>query len=217
MKNIRMKQFLVAGLILFSNQTDAQQLPAIDSLKLIPANPTSNDVLKVVCHTIFPYGGCNLNASHAEQQGNDIFLSLDYTIGMITYICDRVDTIPIDNPGAGDFRLLVAITTNNQPTVHDTDTLEFHIDPFLGIQELASGSFDLYPNPFNREFTFKTSFPVKKMEIFSLTGRRVSLMDSFSNNSPIDVSHLEPGAYLILLTDENGNIHTRKALKHTHE
>ncbi|WP_343637648.1 T9SS type A sorting domain-containing protein [Fluviicola sp.] len=213
MKNIRLKQFLIAGLLFLSGHTFAQQLPGIDSLKLIPANPTSNDALKVVCHTIFPYGGCQLNSIHAEQQGNDIFLSLDYTIGMITYICDRKDTIPIDNPGAGDFRLLVSITTNGQATVHDTDTLEFHIDPFLGIQEFTSGGFDVYPNPFHHELTFKTTFPVGKMELHAMTGKLVYSGEQLPENPPIDLSYLEQGIYMVTLTDPDGNAFTRRIVK----
>lgn len=214
MKNSGLNRFLIAGLLFLSGQTYAQQLPAIDSLKLIPANPASNDVLKVVCKTIFPYGSCHLNNIHAEQQGNDIFLSLDYTIGMITYICDRVDTIPLSNPGAGDFRLLVSITTNEQATVHDTDTLEFHIDPFLGVREFTSGSFDIYPNPFHNEFTFKSDFPVKKMEWYSLTGKIAYSVKNLPENGLIDLSHLDQGIYLVTLTDPDGKMVTRRIVKY---
>lgn len=202
----------MVGFLLLANQGYGQ-LSAIDSLKLIPANPTTNDALKVVCYTTFPYGGCGINSTHAELQGNSIFLSIDYTMGMLTYICHSVDTIPIDNPGAGTFQLTTTITTNEQDVIEDSHFLTFQIDPYLGVSELHAANFQTYPNPFTNELTFKTSFPVKKMELYSMTGQQIYFRELPLKGSNIDLSHLQQGIYLITLTDPDGNAFTQRVVK----
>lgn len=202
----------MAGFLLLANQVDAQ-LAAIDSLKLIPANPTTNDALKVVCYTTFSNGGCGVNNTHAELQGNSIFLSIDYTVGMLTYICHSVDTIPIDNPGAGTFLLTTTITMNEQEVIEDSHSLTFQVDPYLGINEPNLANFQAYPNPFDNELKFKTNFPVKKMELYSMTGQQVYFKESLSESSQIELSHLEQGIYLITLTDPEGNTFTQRVIK----
>lgn len=212
MKNKQMIGLLMAGFLLLANQVDAQ-LPAIDSLKLIPANPTTNDALKVVCYTTFPYGDCTTSNAHAELQGNAILLSIDYAMGMAAYICHSVDTIPIDNPGAGTFQLTATITINEQDVIEDAYSFTFQVDPYLGINEPNSANFQTYPNPFDNELKFKTSFPVAKMELRSMTGQPVYSAESLSENPDINLSHLEQGIYLITLTDSNGNACSKRVIK----
>ena len=117
-------RFLIAGLTLLSHQSFAQ-LPSIDSVKLILTNPTSNDVLKVVYFATFPSGGCSLNIAAADQIGNVIYIGLDYTVGMAAYICHSVDTIEINNPGAGTYDLSTILGINQQNMIAD-----FQIHPF---------------------------------------------------------------------------------------
>jgi hypothetical protein len=210
MKNKTLICFFISGLIILTQQVYAQY-PAIDSLKLIPTNPTTNDQLQVVCYTTFPSGSCNLNSYHVEQQGNDIFLTIDYTVGMATYICHSVDTIPIDNPGAGTFLLTTTITENNQDVLEDVAYLPFTIDPYLGISKFESNNFSVYPNPFKNELRVKSNFTIKKLEIQAVSGQKINLKESFSNT--VDVSNLEPGIYLITLIDTNGNGVTQRIIK----
>ena len=213
MRNKQMIRSLMVGFLLLANQVDAQ-MAGIDSLKLIPVNPTANDALKVICYTTFPYGGCGINTTHAELQGNSIFLSIDYSMGMLTYICHSVDTIPIDNPGAGTFQLTTIITTNQQDVIEDSHSMTFQIDPYLGINELTPANFQAYPNPFDNELKFKTSFPVAKMELYSMTGQQVYFKETLFESPQVDLSHLENGVYLVTLTDPNGNSLTQRVIKH---
>lgn len=203
---------LLTGLILLTNHLYAQ-LPAIDSLKLIPANPTSNDALQVICYTTFPYGGCEVNNIHSEQQGNDILLMLDYNIGMAAYICHSVDTISIANPGAGDFQLITSITTNENDVMDDIDTLEFHIEPYLELPEYISTDLLVYPNPVKNELRLKTDLTFVKLEILSLTGEQIQVIESVPDNLLIDVSNLKKGVYLVVATNRNGNPMTRRIVK----
>lgn len=215
MKNRTLKCLLIAGLTILSNQAFAQ-LPAIDSVKLIPANPNSNDVLKVVVYTTFPSGSCNLNSTEAEQIGNDIYLALDYTVGMATYICHSVDTIEIDNPGAGIYELTITLSTNQQDVTEDTHIMQFEIDPFLGIAEFHSNSFTLYPNPVQNELRFKANFTAEKLEIRSVSGQLIHSAKLLAGNPTINISDLKQGVYFVTLVDPSGNTFTQRISKNTH-
>jgi len=204
--------FLLTGLIILTNQLYAQ-LPAIDSLKLIPTDPTSNDALQVICYTTFPYGGCEVNNVHSEQQGNEILLMIDYTMGMAAYICHSIDTFSIENPGSGDFQLIASITTNENDVMQDIDTLEFHIDPYLVLPEYTSINLLVYPNPVKNELHVKTDIPFEKLEIQSLTGERIQLIEPFDYNQSIDVSDLKKGIYLLVAANRNGNPLTQRIVK----
>ncbi|MGV3612018.1 MAG: T9SS type A sorting domain-containing protein [Fluviicola sp.] len=214
MKNKTFRYLLIAGLTILSNLAFAQ-LPAIDSVKLIPANPASNDLLKVVCYTTFTHGGCSINSVQTEQIGNDIFLNLDYSVGMATYICHSVDTFDLDNPGAGTYQLTINLATNQQDIIEDTHILQFQIDPYLGIDEFRSNSFTFYPNPVQHELRFKANFTVEKIEIRSVSGQLIHSTELLPGNPTIDVSALKQGIYLMTLVDPSGNTFTQRISKNT--
>ena len=112
------------------------------------------------------------------------------------------------------FKLTTIITTNQQDVIEDSHSLTFQVDPFLGINELNPANFQAYPNPFDNELTFKTSFPVAKMELYSMTGQQVYFIETLPENPQVDLSHLEKGVYLVTLTDANGNALTQRVIKH---
>ncbi len=205
---------LIAGLTILSNQAFAQ-LPAIDSVKLIPANPNSNDQLKVVVFTTFPSGSCNLNSAEFQLIGNDIYLELDYTVGAASYICSSVDTIEIDNPGAGAYQLTTIIGTNQQDVIEDTHIMQFEIDPFLGVDEFHSNSFTLYPNPVQNELRFTSNFTVEKLEVRSVSGQIIQSTELLAGNPIIDLSALKQGVYFVSLVDPSGNTFTQRISKNT--
>jgi hypothetical protein len=215
MKNRTLIRFLIAGLTLLSGQVFAQ-LPAIDSVKLIPANPNSNDVLKVVVFTTFPSGSCSLNSSEAEQIGNDIYLGLDYTVGMAAYICHSVDTIEIDNPGAGTYQLTTILGTNQQDVIEDSHIMQFHIDPFLSVDELHTYNFTIYPNPVQNELRFTSNFTAEKLEIRSVSGQIIYSTELLPGNPAIDVSPLKQGVYFVTLENPSGNTFTQRISKSAH-
>lgn len=212
MKNRTMMHFLITGLVFLSSQAFAQ-LPSIDSMKLIPANPTSNDLLKVVCFTTFPSGSCSLNQIHAEQQGNNILLMLDYNVGMATYICQSVDTIEIDNPGAGNFELITTLTRNGQDIIEDDYHLLFTIDPYLVTPEFASNYFRIYPNPVGNELKFNSNLKAEKLEIHAVSGQMIHSTEVLSGTFSVDISALEEGVYFVTLTDSQGNKAVQQIIK----
>ena len=136
-------------------------------------------------------------------------------MGAASYICNSIDTIEIDNPGAGNFQLVTTITINQQDMIEDMDTMQIEIDPFLGIDEIHANSFTLYPNPVQNELRFTSNFTVEKLEIRSVSGQIIQSAELLTGNQTIDVSALKQGVYLVSLIDPNGNTFTQRISKNT--
>jgi hypothetical protein len=213
MKTHKLKQLLIPGLILFSQQV-LGQIPAIDSLKLIPENPTVADEIKIVCYATFPSGSCDLENHSVIVLGNQITLNIEYSPGAATYICHDVDTISLGNLNAGDYELDVNLIIQPMDTIEDHDTLFFSIGNLLGINE-NTNTFDVsvHPNPFNKELRIETDAIIEKVELNSISGQKVSKEIDFAHDKKINLSDLKDGIYLLVLTDNKGNKSTKRIFK----
>lgn len=211
----KLKQLLIPGLILFSQQVFGQ-LPSIDSLKMIPNNPTIADEIKIVCYTTFSSGSCDMQNHYVTVQGNQITLNLEYSPGAATYICNDVDTVSLGNLDAGDYELDVNLIIMPMDVIEDHDTLYFSIGNLLGINE-NSNNFDVsvHPNPFNKELRIETDATIEKIELNSISGQKVSKELTFAYDKKIDLSDLKDGIYLLTLTDDKGNKSMKRVFKST--
>lgn len=215
MKTHKLKRLLIPGLILFSQQV-LGQIPAIDSLRIIPENPTIADEIKIICYATFPSGSCDLQNHFLTVQGNQITLNLEYNPGAATYICSDVDTVSLGNLDAGDYELDVNLIIQPMDVIEDHETLFFSIGNLLGIRE-NSINFDVrvHPNPFNKELRIETDAIIEKVELNSISGQKVSKEINLAYDKGIDLSDLKDGIYLLTLTDNKGNKSTKRVFKST--
>jgi|GEM_PF-2971068 len=215
MKTHKLKRLLISGLILFSQQV-VGQIPAIDSLRMIPENPTIADEIKIVCYATFPSGSCDLGNHFVIVQGNQITLNLEYSPGAATYICSDVDTVSLGNLDAGDYELDVNLIIQPMDTIEDQDTLFFSVGNLLGINE-NTNTFDVsvHPNPFNKELRIVTDVIIEKVELNSISGQRFSKEINLAYDKRIDLSDLKDGIYLLILTDDKGNKLMKRVIKST--
>jgi len=215
MKTYKLKRLLISGLILFSQQV-VGQIPAIDSLKLIPGSPTAADEIQIVCYATFPSGSCDLGNHFVTVQGNQITLNLEYSPGAATYICSDVDTVSLGNLDAGNYELDVNLIIQPTDTIEDQDTLYFSIGNLLGINE-NTNTFDVtvHPNPFSKELQIRTDAIIEKVELHSISSQKVSKEITLASDKRIDLSELKDGIYLLTLTDDKGNKSTKRVFKST--
>ncbi len=73
----------------------------IDKLEVLPKNPAAGDEIKVVCHSTFSSGGCDMVDYTVNIGETGIFVQANHEVGMLTYICSSTDTIVIGELGAG--------------------------------------------------------------------------------------------------------------------
>lgn len=216
MKTRILKQFLAANLFLLSQNTFGQ-IHAIDSMKLIPENPTAGDEIKLICYSAFSSGGCELQNYSVSFQGNQITVNMEHEPGFLTYICHSVDTISLGNLSMGDYQLYANLIIQPMDELADTDTLSFSVDNSLRIDEHSNtGNLTIYPNPFDQAFQIKTDAVIEQLEISSVSGQKIILDKTLITlDNMIDVSGLKNGIYLLIATDTKGNKYTKRILKNT--
>ena len=112
----------------------------------------------------------------------------------------------------GNVRKLSIVLTNFDGTIEvpanvDTGTLEIERvvvnnsnTPLSTQSYLLDNDFYVYPNPVNDLLNVKSNVAIEKMQIYTLTGQ---LLKTQNFNSPIDISNLSSGVYLIKIYSNN--------------
>ncbi|MNK08993.1 hypothetical protein D3C87_269400 [compost metagenome] len=211
MKTNTFKKFLAVTTIMLC-QNAFGQIPAIDSIKIIPVNPNAGDEVKAICYATFAYGDCQMNDYTLNIQGNQLFLDLHFTPGMMTYICNSVDTISLGNLPAGVYELQTQLMLNE--VIKDHVIQNFTVGEALGIDENANTfQVSVQPNPFTDELYIETNARIEKAELSSISGQKIRKEIPLGSNQKIDLSDLKEGIYLLTLTDQNGNRYSKRIVK----
>lgn len=208
---MQLRTFLIAGCVFFTQQIFGQ-LPAIDTIKIIPANPVAGDEVKAIYHTVFPSGGCQLENYSITQNGNLIILDLEYNPGMLTYICHDSDTISLGNLDAGYYQLITNLIAEPMGPAVDIEINYFTVGEALSVDKNAFSDLSVYPNPFEKEIVIRTSKRIEKAAVYAISGQKVLDLNlsGFVSNQSIPLPGLKSGSYLLVLTDDNGNRYTRQ-------
>ena len=214
MKTTKLTQLLILVLILSGLNANAQ-IPAIDSLKIIPENANPMDEIKVICYATFPSGSCNLVNHSLAFQGNQITLNLEYEIGAATYICHSVDTVSLGILNAGDYDLQANLIISPFEEIVDSESISFTIDGSLGLDDhLHSYNFSVYPNPFTGLLQIRIDGIIENIEVRSLSGQELKLDETgVLKADTIDLSDLNNGIYLLIVTDAKGYKWIKRIIK----
>lgn len=213
MKIIKLKFMLIVSLMLLGQQVFSQ-LPAIDSLKIIPENPQSGDEIKVICYATFSSGGCDLMEHDILVQGNQIALNMEYMPGAATYICHSVDTISLGILEADDYQLHVSLIIQPQDAIVTTKNADFTVSSVLGLDQHSGIRLTITPNPFDQAFQIKTDASIEKIELNTLSGQTIFRTNGLNPENKITVSDLKNGAYILVVTDNKGDKHSERIIKH---
>lgn len=82
---------------------------------------------------------------------------------------------------------------------------------YLAQEEFAYNNYfiNAFPNPFSNEINVSSKEPIVSAEIYDMKGSKVF---SKQHSSQLDVSHLKPGVYILVVLSENG-IRKQKLIK----
>ena len=80
----------------------------------------------------------------------------------------------------------------------------------LGTEDTALNNFSVYPNPAKDVINIKADDKIKKIDIYSLDGKKIAEETA----SSINVSKYSQGNYLMMIYFENGKTSTQKFSKH---
>jgi len=213
-------QLTLATLLLtfFLTNNLKAQIPAIDSLKIIPTNPTTNDLVKIISHTIFPSSGCPLTSSSVNISGATITVYAAHTLGFLTAICYSKDTLTIGILNAGTYELTYHLYDTVPPTTYDIDTINFTVQQSNGLQftDNSEQSIEIYPNPTTTEINIRLKTHLVDrydIEIYSVLGKKIKTVREGKDTITIDISDLTDGVYFIIITSGHDRRWTQKIIK----
>lgn len=116
-------QLTLGTLLLTFFLTGNLKAQTIDSLKIIPTNPTTNDTVKVITYTTFPNSSCNLTGSSINIIDSTINVYASHFQGGWPSICNSIDTLTIGKFNARTYELQYHLTDTAPPTTYDIDTI----------------------------------------------------------------------------------------------
>jgi len=82
----------------------------------------------------------------------------------------------------------------------------FTVDGSLSLEEFNSDSFKIFPNPANEILNINANYPIDKIQLYSVLGKKVL---QITNSSSIDVGQLSPGIYIVKIESNNTFISKR--------
>lgn len=148
------------------------------------------------------------------NQGDSVYLNqgsnIDGGFGNVTYSWSPTEGLS-DTTLANGFWAKPDETTHYTPTITDTKGCQFTAGPFyyiyvnsVGLEEFNQIPVSLYPNPTSGVVYFesKQQKPIEKMELFSITGSKLTTQLNPENR--IDLSDYEMGAYILKLYFDEG-------------
>ena len=171
----------------------------IDSLKLLPANPTAFDSVKVVAYSTFPSGACMILTDSVVVVDSTVTVYAVHFHGGYAVICHSVDTISLGLFIPGNYKIYYHLE-DTIPLFIDIDTLSFTISEPIGITEYNQADpVSVYPNPSSNTtmISIDKSISVSNgfIILYNALGNQV-IKEKISNNSTtISIGNLPKGIY----------------------
>ncbi|MCT4587630.1 MAG: T9SS type A sorting domain-containing protein [Carboxylicivirga sp.] len=182
-------------------------------------NPSTVQYLHIVAN-IIPSTVKTLNLRFNNGANKTKEISNLLSPGKQTYTIDMNELFGTDwssSTSINNFRIRFVNQTSAGDLTVGTDIASIEKIVFSGaivleISDLSSFGFSMYPNPVCDKVYFQADEPIKKIQIFNLSGKEIVSDIDFSNNC-IDVSGLANGIYLAKVYI-NGSVGSFKFVKH---
>lgn len=213
-----MKKTLLTLLLLFGAIiTNAQW---INSISVLPANPSSADQLKILVNINFSSGSCDSHSQSHSNVVNTIYATALHCLGALTVICNHTDTFAIGQLATGNYSFIFNVNEGFGPSPCSpgivpgpTDTFNFFVSNLTQVSEIKKDAPTVGYNALSKTITIKTLPNEAKQEIqlLSIDGKQLATYNFFTRTYSIDASELKAGLYLIRISSSEG-IFTKKIL-----
>ncbi len=146
------------------------------------------------------------------DEGDDYTLP-DYIDDGLATASDNCSFTSIQTPAAGTdvspgTHTVTIVTTDNSG--NDVScSFDVVVTEILGLEDLSTANFKLYPNPANREITISGNFEIATIEIHNLLGQKVMT----STSETLNIEALTSALYLVEVTDTDGNTAVKRFIK----
>ncbi len=223
MKNKGVKYILALLCSNIISLCNAQQI--IDSVKIIPLNPTTTDSIYVITSVTMATTSNGYLGYDLSTSGTIINIEACYKHGMLDAPQTYIDTINLGVKLIGEYTLnFIAYSTHFIPCDHsgtsDFQTI-FIVTAPLGINESESKfTFSLFPNPISSSANLSfeiledsdVELSIRDMQGKFINSLVVATLDAGANQIVIDMSHFSSGVYFLDLTI-NGDHFIEKLIK----
>lgn len=178
-----------------------------------PQAPSETDFVKVYIGLSFNSGDCPLDNKGHTTLGFRTEAYSHHCLGILTYICNTMDTFNLGNLPAGNHKFKLSLSSGAAPSpctpgivTDDTDSTSFIVSAVTGISKYGSddASVLIYPNPIGREATIKInrnlSLENTAIQITDLLGRTVKdFIKPQKHEMKLSTDLLEKGIYFYQL------------------
>ncbi len=212
MKNL----YTIAVMLVLTFTTNTANSQWINSLTILPANPTVNDTITVLADCSFFAGGCSEHTQTQTIIGNSIYASALHCVGVLTVICNYTDTFKIDPLPAGNYTFYLQVDAGQGPSpctpgivAGQNDSISFTVFPFTGLQEqLAQDLISIIPNPGTKEIKISGvntgNYPLT-VTIMSADGKIFQKATVQHPDELINITSLPDALYQLLVNDVNNS------------
>ena len=211
------KSFRLAIAILLLHLTSVNFAHAqwIQSINLVPSNPSSTDTIRAIVNSDFPSGGCDQSSEMVLVNGNNIDAYTIHCLGVLSFICNDTDTFLFGPLPSGNYTFRLQLDMGGLPSPCtpgiipvQTDSISFVVGPATGTGEyISSDEITLSPNPASGFITVRSfsdlNFPLR-MQIFSVDGKKAGEFQVANNLTETDIRFLPAGHYHVQLTTAAG-------------
>jgi hypothetical protein len=209
-----MKKLYALALLFFTIGAGAQQ---IDSIVMVPAAPTSTDVITVYTYLSFPQGSC-ADIGTVYVMGNTVYGYGFHCMGNTMSICNDVDTVTFGPLAAGSYSYISTLDAGYGPPgncspgflPYDRDTVPFTVTLPTDVPEVQAPAVSVYPNPASECVSVSLAGGILlKAELMNWGGEIIAVAQPHADTYEIEVGALPVGMYFCRVRDNDGNVYIR--------
>lgn len=211
------KTILILNFFFFSNIIFSQ---GITNISISPQNPTEIDTIILSVYQTYTSSGCPLHSKNISINNTQISSSSLHCIGMLTALCDEVDTFHLSplNPGLYSYTHTMNsgfgmpdCTPGVQP--NDIDSITFQVSSVSSSKEIFNNSLvKIHPNPSKGSFNIICkNIITAKLFIYDLNGKLIHQQELEFGENNINVI-FSSGIYLGKIFSSDGFRLTNKII-----
>lgn len=210
-------------LLILITQLSIKSNAKIDSLAIIPQNPTLIDTVKVVVYITWGNTGCNISDSIVTKNNSKINVTGFHSEFGFSAVTSCVDTITIGKLNGGIYELIYHANSDYYTDItYATDTINFSVLPLppdtttndtLWVNENKIENIKINPNPVNTVLTVKVD-KTYQINLYDSFGKLIYCSEIDESTHLINTAKYKNGIYHIMLQNEKELVHQKLLIQH---
>lgn len=209
-----MKKIIYIIACLFSVKSNAQH---INTIQIVPANPSTLDTVNVIVDMWFTSGTCDQHTQQSFVNINSIYCNTLHCTGMLAVICNDIDTFKINPLSAGNYIAYIQVNQGSLPApctpgivAGESDSIAFTVVPVTSVHNnYGKDFFSVSYFKDDLHLSFKNKEDVIHVSLTDIVGNILFSSSKISNSLRIAKPAVN-GVYLVNVTLKDGMKVSRK-------